>query len=96
MTRRDWSGANSGVPLDTLGFYPVKGMPKYQLVYITCSKKPEGLAAIKAINASLRHLREGKLIDLYAQWLDSTTRETYLKVAKDLFNESNSADARPK
>jgi uncharacterized protein (TIGR02285 family) len=91
-----YHGENAGVPLDTLSVYPVKGVPKYQLVYISCSKNPEGLAAIKAINASLRHLREGQLAGLYTQWLDSASRETYLKAAKDFLNEPNSAAARSK
>jgi uncharacterized protein (TIGR02285 family) len=82
-----YQSENAGVPLDALNFYPVKGVPTYQLAYVTCSKTPEGLEAIKAINASVRRLREGEVIDLYAQWLDGTTREAYLKAAKGFFNE---------
>ncbi len=82
-----YQGENAGVPLDALSFYPVKGVPVYQLAYVTCSKTPEGLEAIKAINASVRRLREGEVIELYAQWLNGATREAYLKAAKGFFKE---------
>ena len=91
-----YHGENAGVPLDTLSFYPIKGAPKYQQVYITCSKTPEGLAAIKAINTSLRSLPEGRLANLYIQWLDSATRERYFKEEKDFFDEQNSAATQSK
>ncbi len=77
----------ANVPLDALDYYPIKGVPAYQLGYVSCSKTPEGLEAIKAINASVRRLRDGEVIDLYAQWLDGATREAYLKAAKGFFNE---------
>lgn len=82
-----YQGENAGVPLEALNFYPVKGVPIYQLAYITCSKTPEGLEAIKAINASVRRRREGEVVDLYAQWLDGATRAAYLKAAKSFFKE---------
>ncbi|MEN0105982.1 MAG: TIGR02285 family protein [Pseudomonas sp.] len=82
-----YQSENAGVPMDALNFYPVKGVPTYQLTYVTCSKTPEGLEAIKAINASVRRLREGEVIDLYAQWLDGATRTAYLKAAKGFFKE---------
>lgn len=82
-----YQSENAGVPLDALNFYPVKGVPTYQLTYVTCSKTPEGLEAINAINASVRRLREGEAIGLYAQWLNGATREAYLNAAKGFFNE---------
>lgn len=82
-----YQSQEANVPLDALDYYPVKGVPAYQLGYVSCSKTPEGLEAINAINASVRRLREGEVIDLYAQWLDGATREAYLKAAKGFFNE---------
>jgi len=82
-----YQGENAGVTLEALNFYPVKGVPTYQLAYVTCSKTAEGLQAIKAINASVRRLREGEVVDLYAQWLDGATRKAYLKAAKGFFKE---------
>lgn len=91
-----YQSENAAVPLAALNFYPVKGVPAYQLGYVSCSKTPEGLEAIKAINTSVRHLREGEVIDLYAEWLDGSTRNAYLKAAKDFFTEPKNDIARSK
>ncbi|GLK87856.1 TIGR02285 family protein [Pseudomonas turukhanskensis] len=91
-----YQSENASVPLDALNFYPVKGVPAYQLGYVSCSKTPEGLEAVKAINASVRRLREGEVIDLYAQWLDGSTRTAYLKAAKTFFTEPKNDIARSK
>lgn len=76
---------NNGIDLEQLRFYSVKGVPTYQLAYITCSKTPQGLKAITAINQELRGLREGRIVDLYARWLDEPTRVAYLKATKVFF-----------
>ena len=78
---------NNGIALEQLRFYSVKGVPTYQLAYITCSKTPQGLQAIQAINQKLRGLREGPIIELYARWLNEPTRAAYLKAAKSFFKQ---------
>ncbi|MES2821203.1 MAG: TIGR02285 family protein [Pseudomonadota bacterium] len=78
---------NDGIDLEQLRFYSVKGVPTYQLAYITCSKTPQGLKAIAAINQQLLGLREGQIIDLYARWLDEPTRVAYLEAAKRFFKQ---------
>lgn len=82
-----YQSENAGISLSDLSFYSVQGVPNYQMGYVACSKTPEGLQAIKTINLTVRRLREGEVIDLYAQWLDGATRDAYLKAAKGFFNE---------
>lgn len=59
-----------GLPKDALIFYPVRGAPTYQLIYIGCSDTEQGRAAIHAINAVLANLGDELLNTSKAQWPD--------------------------
>jgi len=82
-----YQGEAAGISLNDLSFYSVQGVPTYQMGYVACTRSPEGLQAIKDINLTVRRLREGEVIKLYADWLDGATRDAYLKAAKGFFNE---------
>lgn len=77
-----------GIELDTLAFYPVAGMPKYQAVHVGCSKTAQGEKAIERINQTLFELRPKTLIELYAQWLEPSVREEYRKDSQAFFRDN--------
>ena len=66
-------------------FYPIKGAPKYQFAHVGCSDTAQGREAIEVINREMRVLRQSRLIDLYADWLDPPSRDQYLQDAKAFF-----------
>ena len=66
-----------GLPKDALIFYPVKGAPKYQLIYIGCSDTEQGREAIHTINAVLANLGDNVLNTLKAQWAIPDHTEEY-------------------
>ncbi len=57
-----------GLPKDALIFYPVKGAPLYQLIFIGCSDTAQGREAIHAINTVLANLGDNALNSSTAQW----------------------------
>lgn len=61
-----------------LDFYPVKGMSRYQQVYVGCSNTAEGHAIIHQINQTLRDTPLAQRAQAYAAWLDPALREKYL------------------
>ncbi|MDB6048233.1 MAG: hypothetical protein JWR17_979 [Pseudomonas sp.] len=71
-------------PADLM-FYPIKGTAKYQFAHVGCSDTPKGREAIDIINREMRVLRQTKLIDFYADWLDPQSRSEYLQDAKAFF-----------
>ncbi len=71
---------------EELTFYPVKGTAKYQFAHVGCSNTERGREAIEIINREMRVLRESTLVDLYAEWLDPSSRVEYLKDAKAFFD----------
>lgn len=75
-----------GIPTEELNFLPIKGTPKYQFTHFGCSNTPEGRQAIEVINREMRGLRQTKLVDLYAQWLDGKTRREYEEDAKHFYD----------
>ncbi|WP_324833087.1 TIGR02285 family protein [Pseudomonas saxonica] len=66
-----------GLPKDALIFYPVKGAPKYQLIYIGCSDTEQGREAIHTINSVLANLGDNVLNTLKAQWAIPDHTEEY-------------------
>lgn len=66
-----------GLPKDALIFYPVKGAPKYQLIYIGCSDTEQGREAIHTINAVLANVGDNVLNTLKAQWAIPDHTEEY-------------------
>lgn len=68
-----------------LVFYPIKGAPKYQFAHVGCSDTVQGREAIEVVNREMRVLRQSRLIDLYADWLDPPARDQYLQDAKAFF-----------
>ncbi|OLF56066.1 TIGR02285 family protein [Pseudomonas chlororaphis] len=76
-----------GIDPGGLEFYPIQGMPKYQSVNVGCSNTPQGRQAVEHINQALIGLREGTLLELYAQWLEPALREQYRSDALAFFHE---------
>ncbi|MEA9979332.1 TIGR02285 family protein [Pseudomonas sp. RTI1] len=68
-----------------LKFYPIMGTAKYQFAHIGCSDTAQGRDAMEIINRKMRVLRQTKLIDFYADWLDPNSRLAYLEDAKAFF-----------
>lgn len=82
-----YNGELEQLELEQLSFYPIKGAPPYLMSYVSCSKTPEGLLAIKRINKAVRELRQGEIVQLYANWLDTRSRAAYLEAAKGFFTD---------
>lgn len=80
-----YQALHQGIDPEELTFYPVKGTAKYQFAHIGCSDTEQGREAMKIINREMRVLRESRLIDFYAEWLDPQSRVEYLKDAKTFF-----------
>ncbi len=73
---------------DQLMFLPVRGVPHYQSVYIACSNTPAGRTVIGQLNQVLVGLRATVLPGLYAQWLDTASREDYLRDSRRYFEKA--------
>ncbi|MCO8171341.1 TIGR02285 family protein [Pseudomonas sp. 21LCFQ02] len=80
-----YQALQQGIRETELVFLPVKDAPKYQFTHIGCSDTEQGREAMAIINREMRVLREEKLIELYAEWLDPKRREEYLQDAKTFF-----------
>ncbi|WP_256674703.1 TIGR02285 family protein [Pseudomonas sp. LD120] len=74
-----------GIDPQDLEFYPIQGIPKYQEVHIGCSKTAQGQQAIARLNQTLLTLREDRLVELYAQWLEPGMRDEYRAEARAYF-----------
>jgi uncharacterized protein (TIGR02285 family) len=74
-----------GIDPADLIFYPIKGTPKYQFAHVGCSDTAKGREAMEIINREMRVLRQTKLIDFYADWLDPQSRAEYLQDAQAFF-----------
>jgi uncharacterized protein (TIGR02285 family) len=81
-----YQAQHQSIDPEELTFYPVKGTAKYQFAHVGCSNTEQGRAAIEIINREMRVLRESTLVDLYAEWLDPSSRVEYLKDAKAFFD----------
>jgi uncharacterized protein (TIGR02285 family) len=81
-----YQAQHQGIDPEELAFYPVKGTAKYQFAHVGCSNTERGREAMEIINREMRVLRESKLVDLYAEWLDPSSRVEYLKDAKAFFD----------
>lgn len=77
-----------GIDPNELEFYPIQGMPKYQSVNVGCSNTAQGRQAVERINRALLELRPDTLLELYAQWLESSLREQYRSDALAFFHDA--------
>ncbi|MFS2160714.1 TIGR02285 family protein [Pseudomonas sp. Pseusp122] len=75
-----------GMAPEEFNFLPIKGAPKYQFTHFGCSNTPQGRQAIEIINREMRSLRQTRLVDLYAQWLDGNTRKEYEEDARHFYD----------
>lgn len=80
-----YQAQQQGISPDDLEFYAIRGTDKYQTTYIACSDTPQGREAISHINQTLRQLRQNRLVEFYAQWLDPKMRSEYLEDARKFF-----------
>ncbi|MGV8916352.1 MAG: TIGR02285 family protein [Pseudomonas sp.] len=80
-----FQAVQQGIPVEDLAFFTVKGSPKYQFAHVGCSDTEQGRQAIEIINREMRVLRQTKLIEFYAEWLDPQSRAQYLQDAKAFF-----------
>lgn len=76
-----------GIAPEDLEFFGIYGNAKYQSIHVACSDTAEGRRAISAINVTIRQLRNNRLIEFYAQWLDPQMRTEYLRDAEDFFQD---------
>ncbi|MGE7958785.1 TIGR02285 family protein [Pseudomonas sp. NPDC089530] len=77
-----------GIDPDSLVFYPIQGMPRYQSVHVGCSNTPQGRRAVERINRALLELRPDTLLELYAQWLEPSQREQYRSDSQAFFRDT--------
>nr|WP_256587253.1 TIGR02285 family protein [Pseudomonas sp. FW300-N1A1] len=82
-----YQAQQQGISPDELEFYGIRGTDKYQSIHIACSDTPLGRQAIQGINATLRDLRQNRLVEFYAQWLDPQMRDEYREDARTFFQE---------
>ncbi|RON02017.1 hypothetical protein BK659_25740 [Pseudomonas brassicacearum] len=82
-----YQAQQQGISPGELEFYPIRGTDKYQTTHIACSDTAQGRQAISHINKTLRELRQNRLIEFYAQWLDPQMRSEYLEDAKTFFQD---------
>lgn len=82
-----YQALQQGLSPDELSFLAVSGNPTYQYAHIGCSNTAEGRRAITIINREMRVLRESSLMQFYAQWLEPSERDSYLRDAKAFFDE---------
>jgi uncharacterized protein (TIGR02285 family) len=71
-----------------LVFLPVRGVPRYQPVYIACSNTPAGRAVVGHLNQVLVGLRASVLPVFYADWLETAARADYLRDSRRFFEEA--------
>lgn len=76
-----------GLDPNDLEFYPIQGMPTYQSVNVGCSNTARGRQAVERINQALLELRQHKLLELYAQWLEPSLRAQYRNDALAFFHD---------
>ncbi|MFK3793449.1 TIGR02285 family protein [Pseudomonas piscis] len=72
-----YQAVQQGIDPQELLFYPIQGIDKYQDVHVGCSDTPQGRLAIAQINQALLKLREERLVELYAAWLEPAMRDAY-------------------
>lgn len=82
-----YQAQQQGIAPEELEFYGIRGADKYQSIHIACSDTVLGRQAIKAINATVLRLRDNRLIEFYAQWLDPQMRDEYLQDARRFFQD---------
>ncbi|MCO7611061.1 TIGR02285 family protein [Pseudomonas chlororaphis] len=82
-----YQAMQQGIDPQELEFYPILGTQKYQEVHIGCSKTAQGQNAITRINQALLKLREERLVELYAGWLEPQMRDEYRADARNYFRE---------
>ncbi|WP_371261285.1 TIGR02285 family protein [Pseudomonas sp. PH1b] len=80
-----YQATQQGIDPQDLEFYPIQGTEKYQEIHIGCSKTAQGQQAIARINQALRKLREDRLVELYATWLEPGMRDAYRADARSYF-----------
>lgn len=80
-----YQAVQQSIDPEDLAFYPIKGTAKYQFAHVGCSNTDQGRQAMEIINREMRVLRQSKLIDFYAEWLDPQSRVEYLQDAKAFF-----------
>ncbi|WP_047284062.1 MULTISPECIES: TIGR02285 family protein [Pseudomonas] len=82
-----YQAVQQGMDPQDLEFYPVEGTSKYQEIHVGCSDTPQGRKAITRINQALLKLREERLVELYAAWLDPGMRDEYRADARAYFQQ---------
>ncbi|MBC2657638.1 TIGR02285 family protein [Pseudomonas sp. MSSRFD41] len=80
-----YQAVQQGIDPQQLVFYPIQGIDKYQDVHVGCSDTPQGRQAIARINQALLKLREERLVELYAAWLEPALRDNYRADARAYF-----------
>ena len=83
-----------GLERKKLLFIPVRGDSRYQFTHVGCSNTPKGHEAIAHIDQILGGLRQSVLPGLYAHWLTSEQRETYLSDLQTFFSANQRAAAQ--
>lgn len=76
------------ISANDLLFLPVRGVPRYQPVYVGCSNTPDGRTVVEQLNRVLVGLRSTTLPGFYADWLDPASRADYLRDSRRFFEES--------
>ncbi len=71
-----------------LVFLPVRGVPRYQPLYIACSNTPAGRTVVEQLNQVLVGLRSTVLPGFYADWLDTANKGDYLRDSRRFFEEA--------
>ncbi|NBF04835.1 TIGR02285 family protein [Pseudomonas sp. Fl5BN2] len=82
-----YQAVQQGIDPQDLEFYPIEGISKYQEVHVGCSDTPQGRLAITRINQTLLKLREERLVELYAAWLEPGMRDEYRADARSYFQD---------
>lgn len=82
-----YQAMQQGIDPQELEFYPIQGTQKYQEIHIGCSKTAQGQQAIARINQALLKLREERLVELYATWLEPEMRDQYRADAQAYFHD---------
>nr|WP_279626609.1 TIGR02285 family protein [Pseudomonas saponiphila] len=80
-----YQAEQQGIAPEDLEFYPIEGISQYQEIHVGCSDTPQGRQAIAKIDQALLKLREERLVELYAAWLDPGMRDQYRADARAYF-----------
>ncbi|MGZ0702674.1 TIGR02285 family protein [Pseudomonas piscis] len=80
-----YQAVQQGIDPQDLAFYSIQGTEQYQDIHVGCSDTPQGRQAIARINQALLKLRENRLMELYAAWLEPDMRDTYRADARAYF-----------